>query len=92
MGAANVGKGGESILHPTPSMDVDRSSTSVAEASSTPLDRSHPVPFRPESLSPHHLVITQHLLRGALVQNKSWPMCAKHRVIAKARFAHPCQR
>ena len=31
----------ESILHPTPSMNVDGSSTSVAEASSTPLD---PVP------------------------------------------------
>ena len=52
---------------------------------------SHPVPFHPESLSPHHLVITQHLLLGALVHNKSRLMCAKHRVIAKARFAHPCQ-
>ena len=31
----------ESILHPTPSMNVDGSSTSVAKASSTPLD---PVP------------------------------------------------
>ena len=32
----------ESILHPTPSMNVDGSSTSVAEASSTPLD---PIPL-----------------------------------------------
>ena len=62
----------ESILHPTPSMNVDGSSTSVAGASSTPLDPSHPVPFRPESLLQHHLVIAQHLLLGALVQNKSW--------------------
>ena len=82
----------ESMLHPTPSMNVDGSSTSVAEASSTPLDPVSPVPFRPESLLLHHLVITQHLLLGALVQNKSWLMCAKHRVIAKARFASLCQR
>ena len=66
----------ETILHLTPSMNVDGSSASMAEASGTPLD--HPVPFRLESLSRHHLVITQHLLLGALVQNKSWLMCAKH--------------
>ena len=41
----------ESILHPTPSMDVDGSSAFVAEASSTPLD---PVP--PSSI-PSRIVV-----------------------------------
>ena len=58
----------KTILHPTPFVNVDGSSAFVAEASSTPLD---PVPFRPESLLLHHLLITQHLMLGALVQKKS---------------------
>ena len=61
----------------------------------------HRFPFRSESLSLHiyplyihihPLVITPHLIMCAVVQIKSWLMCAKHSVIAKARFTHPCPR
>ena len=65
----------ETILHPTPSVNAGGSSASVAGALSTP---SHVVPFHLESLSLHPVVITQHLILGALVQKKSWLMCAKH--------------
>ena len=80
----------ETILHPIPSMNVDGSSTFVAEASSIPMD-----PVLPSSI-PSGIVVTtpssDHPMLGALVQKKYLLMCAKHLVIAKAHFAHPCQR
>ena len=72
----------ETILHPTPSMNVDGSGACVArcvaEGSSTPMDPVPPVPFHPELLSLHHLVIAmslhsdhQYLILGAVVHKKS---------------------
>ena len=54
---------------------------------------SHLVPFRPKLLSPHPVLIAlRHLILGVALHNKSLLMCARHSVIAMARFTHPWQR
>ena len=82
----------KTILHTTPSMNVDGSNASVAEASSTPMDTHlpHSIPSGITVATPSSIHQTSHT--GFLVRKKSWLVCAKHSVIAKAHFAHPCQR